>query len=143
MSLITKIKADQLTARKAKNAVAASLLTTLMSDALMVAKNAGREAPSDDEVIAVVRKFLKGNAEVQANVKDERLGIAIQEAALLNDYLPQQMTNEALRNHVTGFIKNNDAKDMGSVMKYLKENFSGLYDGKAASGIIKEELTKI
>lgn len=143
MSLITKIKADQLTARKAKNAVAASLLTTLMSDALMVAKNAGREAPSDDEVIAVVRKFLKGNAEVQANVKDERLGIAIQEAALLNDYLPQQMTNEALRNHVTGFIKNNDAKDMGSVMKYLKENFSRLYDGKAASGIIKEELAKI
>jgi uncharacterized protein YqeY len=141
MSIIEKIKADQLTARKARDLVAASLLTTLMSDALMVAKNDGREAPTDDEVIATVRKFLKGNAEVQANVTDERLGIAIQEAVILDNYLPEQMTSEALRCHVTGFIKKGPT-DMGKVMGYLKSNFAGLYDGKMASSIIKDELAK-
>lgn len=139
MSIIDRIKADQLSARKAKDDVARSLLTTLMSEALMVAKNDGREAPTDDETTAVVRKFLKGNVEVQKVAQGDALAVAVREAELLNGYLPQQLTQDQLE-AILQVAMQGGLNNVGALMGYLKANHAGLYDGKAASAIIKELL---
>jgi uncharacterized protein YqeY len=141
MSLFESIKANQLTARKAKDDITRSLLTTLMSEALMVAKNDGREAPTDDEVVAVVRKFLKGNTEVQSLLTHdlEGLSVAKREAELLSVYLPQQLTEDQIRSHVRAAI-GGGLTNVGLIMGHLKYNFAGMYDGKTASKVIKEEL---
>jgi hypothetical protein len=52
-----QIKAKQIAARKSGSADA-GLLTTLLGEAAMVGKNAGRET-TDQEVVAVVKKFVK------------------------------------------------------------------------------------
>lgn len=58
--LIVKIKHDQLVARKNRDQIESTLLTTLIGEADMVGKNNGNRDPFDEEVISVVKKFLKG-----------------------------------------------------------------------------------
>ena len=140
MSLIATIKADQLAARKARNQITSSLLTTLIGEATTVAKNAGRELPSDDEVTAIIRKFLKGNAEVQAHLTDDAdVAVAKTEAAILSGYLPTQLSEDQLREVVKAIVAGG-AANVGAVMGQLKAKHAGLYDGKMASTIVKELL---
>lgn len=140
MSLINRIREDQLIARKAKNDISRSLLTTLIGESTTAAKNKGLEQPTDDDVIAIIRKFLKGNTEVQVHLSDEiDLAIARTEAFLLNAYLPQQMSELALRAYIESLVSSG-TNTVGGIMAELKKNYSGLYDGKLASTIIKELL---
>jgi len=140
MSLIDKVKADQLAARKARDQVAASLLTTLIGELTTVAKNAGREYPTDEEVTAVIRKFLKSNTELQTHLIDvAMLATAKIEALLLSSFLPKQMSEDELREAVKAIVADG-ASNVGAVMGQLKAKHTGLYDGKLASTIIKEVL---
>ena len=63
MSLLQALRNDALTARKARDTVAASLLVTLLSEAEKTGLDDGKRESSDAEVIATIRKFLKNNAE--------------------------------------------------------------------------------
>jgi len=142
MSLIDKVKADQLAARKARDAVAASLLTTLIGEVTTIAKNAGREFPTDEEVTATIRKFLKSNTELQGHLIDVALlATAKIEALLLTSFLPKQLTEDELRQVIKNMI-DAGAPNVGAVMTRLKTEYAGEYDGKMASNIIKELQAK-
>lgn len=148
MSLIESIKADQVEARKARNTLVATLLTTLLGEANMVAKNAQRDTPTDEEVQAVVKKFLKGNLETQAVLNKarpstptlERLGDAQKEQQILESYLPQQLSESELVKIVSSAILAGTASNVGALMGFLKANHAGKYDGKLASAAIKSVL---
>jgi uncharacterized protein YqeY len=147
---LAQIKADQLQARKDKNTLVVALLTTLIGEAKSLADAVAEKEPRDangavikrdptsDELIATVRKFLKGNAEVQANVKDEvALADARKEAEILNGYLPQQLTAEQLEQIFRAeFPDGVTAKERGKAMAILKANYNGQYDGKLASDVL-------
>ena len=141
MSLLARIKSDQLTARKAKQAVTASLLTTLIGEASMVGKNAGRET-TDAEVVATIRKFLKGVDEslrVAGDYRDgEMVSVLWEEKTALESYLPRQMDKSELKRVLTQFNAENANK--GVLMKFLKDNFAGQYDGKLAAQVVDEFL---
>lgn len=141
--LIERIKVAQLAARKARQTVAANLLTTLIGEAEMVGKNDGNRAPTDVEVVAVIKKFLKNARETFNFTKDAdaREDLAY-EIHMLEDILPTQMTGEVLRNAVKSIKTEINAgpKDMGKVMGLLKTRFDGQYDGKEASAVVKEIL---
>ena len=93
--LIEQLRKDALDARKKGNAVAASLLVTLVSEAAMVGKNAGNRESTDDEVQAVIRKFLKNNQEATGVIRDTaRLATLQEESRILESYLPT-MASEA------------------------------------------------
>jgi len=140
MTLIEKIKHDQLQARKAKSADTIPLLTTLLGEANTIAKNQGHEAPTDIEVQDLIRKFLKGNAEVLDKApNEESVRIARIERAILEGYLPQQLSPEQLASAVKGAIDQGNT-NIGAVMGFLKKNFAGLYDGKAAKTEIEKQL---
>jgi uncharacterized protein YqeY len=158
MSLIEKIKASQVEARKARNTLAATLLTTLLGEANMVAKNAQRDAPTDEETQAVVKKFLKGNAETQAIIQKAicaqeshnhayisadilgKLTLAQEEQKILESYLPQQLSESDLIQIVSDALTNGAQKNVGALMGVLKANHAGKYDGKLASTVIKAAL---
>lgn len=142
MTLITQIKDDQLQARKDRNTTKATLLTTLFSEAAMVGKNDGNRETTDAEVIAVIKKFVKNNLEVIGNLSedDDRYVIATHELVFMNNYLPKQLTNDELRDIITPLAEGKTMRDMGGIMKELKANYTGLYDGRAASTIIKGVL---
>lgn len=152
MSLLNDIKAKQLELRKAQmhdkidRNVEISLLTTLFSEASVPGKAAQRES-TDAEVIAVIKKFVKNNDECMMSAGDrrdsdwcDRLSI---ERDVLDLFLPKQLTADELNEIIGGFVAANGIagpKGTGLVMKMLKEQYEGLYDGKVASDIVKTVL---
>lgn len=148
MSLLQQIKNDQLTARKNREVLKASLLTTLIGEAANIGKNDGNRETTDAEVVAVVKKFVKGLDEMITvaitYTNKDKAEQSIAEKAILQVYLPQQMS-EAQLTAVIAEIKAEvgatNAKDMGKVMAGLKAKFDGQYDGKQASQLIKAALS--
>jgi len=131
MTLMEQIKAEQIAARKAGTADA-SLLTTLLGEAAMVGKNAGRET-TDQEAVAVVKKFVKNIDEtIAALTSRNQDAIAFfVERRVLEQFLPVQMTEQAILDVAKQF------SSMPEFMKFMKENYAGQYDGKVASTIAK------
>lgn len=148
-SLLSTIRTDQLAARKEHNAPATALLTTLLSEASMPGKNAGRES-TEAEVAAVIKKFLNGVDETlkaigpgNEHFVDDRVAILSYERDLLNKYLPKQLTEAELRVIITDFIDilgDSSPKAMGKIMGMIKNQYAGTYDGTLASKILKELL---
>ena len=56
MSLLHTLRQDALAARKARDAIAASLLVTLVSEAEMTGFNDGKRESSDVEVMATMKQ---------------------------------------------------------------------------------------
>ena len=143
MSLIDQIKAAQVTARKSRNAAAAATLTTLIGEAEMVGKNAGR-APTNEEVVATVKKFIKNvDATLEVLVPGPTRDTYLAEKQLLETFQPKQMGEEELTAVIKGIAEEVGAtspKDMGKVMGALKLAYDGQYDGKLASQLVKAAL---
>ena len=141
MSLLETIKKDQFEARKSKDAIKASLLTTLYSEASMIGKNAGNRETTDDETIKVIQKFLKGVNETIAILEKANnvasLGSSVREKEILEAYLPKMATEAEVRATVSE-LKAMGATNIGEIMKLLKLRFGSALDGKMASQLAKE-----
>lgn len=144
MSLLQQIKTDQLALRKAKDdPIKIAVLTTLIGEASAIGKNNGDRETTDAEVVALVKKFVKG---VNENI--QRVGETAAYTTELDTlivYLPKQLTNVQLEFIVDNIIMTNNAttiKQMGIVNKILKETYEGQYDGAVASGMIKQKLSQ-
>lgn len=140
--LINQIKQDQINARKAREKTRATILTTLIGEADMIGKNAGNRAPDDAEVLACIRKFIKGMEEVK---KFEHVETTEEEQRILEEYLPQEMADCDLQDVIHGIVmeRGYGLKDMGKVMTDLRTNYTGLYDGKKAAGFVKMILQQV
>jgi len=125
-----KIKKDMVQAMKDKNIVARDVLRVVLGEI---------ERTDDADVTKIVKKLIESiklsGAEL-ADIHDEII--------VLERYLPQQMTEAEITFLATSYIAKNELnspREMGKVMGYFKQNFSGTYDGKVLSGIVKELLS--
>ena len=155
-TLIQKLRVDALQARKdaIKGSdvcaqVASTLLVTLVSEAAMVGKNDGGREPTDDEVVKVLKKFVKGvddTLDVLSKAAPEGDARIVQlriEKDVLAGYLPQQLSAEVLAaeiQRIVAALPEKGPKQMGAVMKALKDGFGGRYDGALAGRLVKEAL---
>jgi uncharacterized protein YqeY len=142
MSLLAQIKKDNLVARKERDAIRSTLLTTLIGEAEMVGKNAGNRESTDDEVSAVIRKFIKNNDETTGILAKETTVSAANtvatlaiEKALLVGYLPKQLTEAELEREVAEISASLTSPNVGAVMKELRARHGNNYDGKTASSL--------
>jgi uncharacterized protein YqeY len=141
MSLLDKIREDQLLARKTGAGAKALLLTTLIGEAAMIGKNNGNRPTTDEETIKVINKFIKNNAEFLSKITDEKKKLALNlEQEILNGYLPKQLTTEEMREHITSLKLTQPNLNLGSIMSFFKKNFAGLYDGRVLSTLAGEML---
>lgn len=158
MTILSSIKAASLQARKDKNQAKAALLSTLISDVTMVGKNDGNRDPTDVETIAIIKKYIVNATETGETIsKGFRLDAidtmkmeqCKQEVKWLEEFLPRQMSvaelEQAVRNAIIELATINlvapTVKDLGNVMKMLKERYGGQYDGQLASKFAKEKLS--
>ncbi len=146
MAIIDTIKKEQLYHRKTHNGKVASFYTTLLSEAQMVGKDNGGRDTTDDEVIIIIKKFIKNAEEIKKNLSnsDVRHITANAEIQLLQLLLPQQMDTEELTQYIGTVINTynlSSQKDMGTIMRELKINKTGLFDGKKASEIARRQLS--
>lgn len=146
MSLFKQIKTDQVDARKAKDSVKASLLTTLIGE--IQGSVTGGKAPvayegdgvtlkvADDETLKVIKKFLK-NAQETIRLKDNPQ--TRQEIETLDAYLPKQLSDEQLQAAVDSILATctlEGGKRMGYVMGQLKQQYPDQFDASKVKGMM-------
>jgi uncharacterized protein YqeY len=144
--MISKIKAAQITARKAKDAIRSTLLTTLIGEAEMVGKSAGNRASTDAEVLTVLKKFEKGMVENIAiytkNDMRERLQLAEQEITIIREFLPQKLSDDQVMADIIAIMREQnlsaEQKSMGAVTKALKPKYGDQFDGGQISTVFKK-----
>ncbi len=102
---------------------------------------------TDDDVIAIVEKLVKQRREAEAQYRaGDRADLADQEAseaALLADYLPEQLDDAEIDQLVDDAVTATGAesmRDMGKVMGMLKPKVAGRTDMSALSAKIKARL---
>jgi uncharacterized protein YqeY len=139
MALLTRIQQDLLQLRKdGSDKLAISLLTTLYSEAANIGINDGKRQSTDDEVITVIKKFIKGINECLSYSADNQQYLS--EKSILEQYLPSQMSEDDLKNAIEVFLASCGVKSKSEIMKYLKSAYSGRYDGKTAVSVIDSIL---
>lgn len=150
MSIMNAIKSAQIEARKAKDESKASALTTLIGEANMIGKNAGNRETTDAEVLSVIKKFIK-NIDETVEILSKDLApnsVKIQalqaEKVLLSNFLPKQMSESEVKVAIEQIIAKmnlSGPKAMGAIMKEMKSQYDGSYDGSMVSRISKELLS--
>ncbi len=102
---------------------------------------------NDEEAMAVIATEVKRRkdsiAEFEKGGRPELAASEQAEIDILKTYLPEQMSDDALREVVKKAIASTGAttaKDMGKVMSAVKEETKGSADGQRISSIAKELL---
>lgn len=143
MTLLQRIKDDQLQARKDRNQNKTSALTTLYSEAANIGLNDHKRESTDLEVIAVVKKFIKSINELIAVVDEETAISYIHEREIYEAYIPKQLTEDeiiVIAKQVISTIAEPSIRSLGIVMNELNRKHAGLFDGRQASAVIRSLL---
>ena len=149
MTLLTTIKAAQLTARKNRESDVVSSLTTLIGDAEAIGKKALRET-TDAEVVALLKKYI-GNVTATIDVVQKtgdtaKITQLTTERELFERFLPQQLTEAELREIISVIFIGRSSSvpeskpKMGDMIAALKIQHEGAYDTRKAAELIKEVL---
>jgi uncharacterized protein YqeY len=137
-------------ALKAKDACRVStlrLIQATLKDRDIANRGAGKGPVEDDEVLQILAKMIKQREESSKifadNGRPELAAQEQQEIAVIKGFLPEQLSDETVRELISGVIKEIGAqglRDMGKVMAVLKERFPGQMDFAKASGVVKDLL---
>ena len=138
-------------AMKQKEAVTVSTLRLILAaikDRDIAARLKGNsDGITNDEILSLMQSMIKQRGDsIDAYEKGGRMELAHREAeeiAIIEGFLPAQMTPETVLSAVEEVIKDVNAetlKDMGKVMATLKQRFAGQMDFAKASSIVKGKL---
>jgi uncharacterized protein YqeY len=146
MSLLTTIQDDIKQAMRDRNEVTRDTLRMVTADLKNRRIELGHDLEEADVLAVLARnvKTRKDSAEqYRAAERPELAEKEEEEIAVIEGYLPQQLSEDEARSAVQAAIDEAGAssmKDMGAVMKALMATHKGLIDGKAAQGLVKELL---
>jgi uncharacterized protein YqeY len=137
-------------AMKARNERAVSTLRVVNStlkNADIEARGAGKPPLGDQEVLPVLQKMIKQRQEsVELYQKGNRADLVKQEQeeiAIIQGYLPKQMSEAEMTAAIEAAIKATSAagmKDMGKVIGALRGKYAGQMDMAKASALVKAKL---
>ena len=147
--LLDQLQNDLREAQLAKDEIRVSTLRLLLSEVHNLQIQQGQaQGLSDQDVISVIQKESKKRKEAaegfRAGNREEQAKKEEAEGAVLEDYLPSQLSNEELTKIVEDSINEIGAKslaDMGKVMGSVMSKVKGQADGGLVSSLVKEKLT--
>lgn len=147
MTLEEKINGELKTAMLAKDEASVRGLRAIKQSILM-AKTSGATAVSTEDEIKMLQKLVKQRKEsVDIYQQQNRPDLAkpeLEEIAVIEKFLPQQMGESEIRSELTRIIGEVGAKspqDMGKVMGAASKFFAGKADNKIVSQLVKELLS--
>ena len=143
-----RIQADMVAAMKAKETVKLASLRAIKA-AIMLAKTAEGSTGevSDQEIVKIIQKLVKQRTESAQQYNEagrpELAENELAEAAVMEVYLPKQLSEAELEAELTKIIAEVGAKtpqEMGKVMGVATKKLAGLADGRAISAAVKKLL---
>jgi uncharacterized protein YqeY len=111
------------------------------------ARTGGAPADDDQLVTEVLQKMIKQRREsadiYRNNDRSDRAEVEEAEIAVIERFLPRQMSEDEARSAISAIIAETGAssiKDMGRVMAEVKSRHAGALEPARASAIVKEML---
>lgn len=146
MSLKEKLQQDWKEALKTGDKFKANIISMARAAVLQIEKTDG-EKLDDSRVIDVLSKEIKQRREAlvefEKGNRQDLVDKANDEIKILMNYLPQQLTEDEIKNIISDVVKEvgaNSMKDMGKVMKSVTPKTKGRADGSLVSKLVKEFL---
>ena len=141
-----KLMDDLKNSMKEKNEVRKNTIQMVRAAILQIEKDKGITV-EDDKIIEIIAKEVKGKKDALVDFeKAERADLIEQtnkEIAILQEYLPKQLTREEIKVELEKVISDLGAtsmKDMGVVMKEAKARIGAGADGRTINEVVKELL---
>lgn len=144
MSIKEKLR-DELTAALRAGDAQRKTTVRMALAAIKYAEVEARGELKEDLVLNLIQKEVKARQETiegaqQAN-RPDLISKAEEEIAILNEFLPEQLSEEELRTLVQEAIEESGASSMaeiGAIMGVLMPKIRGKADGKQANQIVRE-----
>jgi uncharacterized protein YqeY len=146
MTLLQKLEADMKTAMREKNTLARDVLRMTVAELKRAAIDQQKELTEADEVKVVqkaVKSRLESAVEYEKGGRPETAEKERAEAAVLEAYLPQQLSEDELRATVVAKkaeLGLESKKDMGQLIKAVMAEHGAAADGKLVSKLAGEAL---
>ena len=145
--MFEKITKDLTEAMKAKDTFRSSVLRMLKS--ALKNEEINKKSPlTDDEVLAIIKKQVKTRKDSMneyASYNRMDLADSLQkEIEILNEYLPEELSDEELEKIVKETItkvKAESIKQMGMVIKTISSEYGARCDMAKVSKLVKEKLS--
>jgi uncharacterized protein YqeY len=144
MSLYEDIKKDYLRYRKiaVTGDKGAKVLSNAISVVLGDVSPSGNEDKNVDDakVIKAIEKQLKGIDETLENSfgDPDKVNDLFLEMNYLKSLLPEKLDDDGIRVEIETFLADNPDSNLGNIMKYMSQNFSGKVDNKRVKEIANE-----
>ena len=133
----------------AKDSVRLASLRAVKTAFMMAETEKGADDLTTEGQLKIIKKQVKQRKDAAAIYQEQgRADLAedeIAQVAVLESFLPEQMSEEEIEKLVKGIIADFGASsmaDMGKVMGELKKNYSDSIDFSKAGSMIKELLNK-
>jgi uncharacterized protein YqeY len=148
MSLFDKISEDLKAAMLARQKDRLESLRAIKTALLLAKTESGSHEITPDQEIKILQKMVKQRREsaeiFKSQNRTELCENEIKEAAIIEEYLPKQMSEAELIPVLKAIIEKTgatSAKDMGKVMGAASKELAGKADGKMIAENVKKLLS--
>lgn len=148
MNLFDKVSGDIKTAMLARDKVRFEALRGIKKEFLEAKTAKGGDGElSDDAALKILAKMVKQRKE-SASIyteqnREDLAGEELAQAAIIEEYLPKQLSEEELTaalKEIIARVGATSAKEMGKVMGTASKELAGKAEGKAISAKVRELL---
>ena len=148
-NLVQQIQTDMVAAMKSREETKLSVIRMLKSAVQLAQVEKGKDNPlTDDDVLILVRRLIKQRNEAAEMYKNggahDRAARELEEAKVLDKYLPAQVSDEELCKIITeiaGQIGVTGPRDMGKVMGKAMAAVNGQADGNRVKAQVQKYLS--
>ena len=140
--LLTQLRKENMMAMKNHDTLKKGGLSLLISSIALAEKESGKTLTKVEE-LAYVQKELKQTRETLAETPADRTDVleeTSQKIALLESYLPKQMTEEEIKAAIESILQEKGLepvkKNQGPVMKEMMAKYKGQTDGKTVNKVL-------
>jgi hypothetical protein len=146
VSLIGRLEDEVRQAMLARDAQRRDALRLILSSLKSAEKELQRPLSDDEELQVLQRERKKRHEAAEAfhgGGREEQAAQEEAELAILEEFMPEPLTEEDIERIVDDAIAENGAtslRDMGRVMKDVMPQVAGRADGSAVSQLVREKL---
>jgi len=126
------------------------LIKASIKDKDIIAKGNGKGDVTDQEIISILQTMIKQRkASIDMYLSGNREDLVKKEESeieIISNFLPEQLSSQEIETIINELIISSGAssiKNIGDVIKLVKEKYEGRIDLGVASKLIKEKLSEI
>ena len=149
MSLLSRLNDDLKLAMKAKEKTVLQVIRMIKASLQNEQIKLGRELTADEELTLLSREMKQRRdslAEFEKANRDDLVEKVVAEIAIVEKYLPTQLTEEEIRQIVASVIEDTgvtSTQAFGQVRGKVRPQVKGKADGNLVNEIVKEQLNNL